>query len=184
MIKNKIIFKNVSELTDKEIMGINEACTREFHEPFKKSVKSESSKRLLFLLKDNSNILAMGQLITVEPVIFMGETFSVLGIGGIVSNIKGKGYGKKIMLAIKQYLIKSHKSGIGFCGSFNRPFYEKCGFSVDPSLTQKFVYYQGKKRILNPHNEVVVYFDQDRSFMEKVLASPKEEVFLPRPPNW
>ncbi|MBI4999423.1 GNAT family N-acetyltransferase [Candidatus Gottesmanbacteria bacterium] len=156
---NKIIFKNALELTDKEIKEINDACVREFHD-------------------------SMGQLISVEPVKFKDETFSILGIGGIVSNIKGKGYGKKIMTAIKQYLIKNCKTGIGFCGLFNRPFYEKCGFFVNQNSLQRFVYYEKSKKIVNVEDEAVLYFDSDDHFMEKALAYPTEEVLLPRPPNW
>lgn len=182
---NKILFKNVSELTDKEITEVNEACTREFHEPFTKSVKNEASSRQLFLLKDKSeNIVSMGQLILIEPVRFMGQTYSILGVGGIVSNVKGKGYGKKIMATIKQYLMENHKTGIGFCGKHNRLFYEKCGFSVDPDLIHRFVYYTGNKKVVNHNDDCLVYFDSNGSFMKKIFADSSEEILLPRPPDW
>lgn len=187
MTMNKLYIKTALELTDKEIMEINSASKREFHESFTKSVKDKSSSRLIFLLKDNKgNLLSMGQLISVEPIRFMSKTFSLLGIGGIVSNIKSKGYGKMIMIAIRDYLIKNQKIGVGFCGKHNKPFYEKCGFMVNQDLTQRFVYYNNGKRLTNHHHhdECVIYLDTNDFFLKKVLANPKEEVLLPRPPDW
>lgn len=217
---DKLYIKTARELTEKEIEEINLAIKREFHGSFTKSVKNESSERLLFLLKDTEEkILSMGQLIPVEPVRFKGENFSILGIGGIVPNIKGKGYGKKIMKAIERYLRGNSRVGIGLCKSKNRLFYKKCGFSIDPSLIKRFVYYKprisprlergatlwrspangrGKpglvagrspafknnKRIVNRADECVIYFDEEGSFMRKVIADRGEEILLSRPPDW
>lgn len=183
MNMNRLLIKKGPELTNQEIVEINQTKAREFHIP--KMSKHQIKGSLLFLLKDrDNNILAMGQLISVEPVQFRGETFSILGIGGIVSNIKGKGCGKKIMVAIKQYLIKKCKTGIGFCGIVNRGFYEKCGFFVDENSIQRFVHHEKGKKIVNVEDEAVLYFDSDDHFMRKVLAYSAEEVLLPRPPDW
>ncbi|MFH0864099.1 MAG: hypothetical protein V1858_03360 [Candidatus Gottesmanbacteria bacterium] len=84
---SKIIFKFASELTVNEIREINLATRREFQEPFTKAVKHEAQKRIFFLLKDkNGHMISMGLLVTIEPIQFIGQAFSILGIGGIVSN--------------------------------------------------------------------------------------------------
>src|SRR3989338_4290535 len=114
-----LLTKKGSELTKKEINEINFAKAREFK--LSKMSDFQVKNSLFFLLKDkNENLLAMGQLISISLIRFMHETFSVLGIGGIVSNIKGKCYGKMIMTAIKNYLIKNQKIGVGFCGKHNK----------------------------------------------------------------
>lgn len=76
---NKLHVKRASGLTNREIEEINQASKREFHESFTGEGKSEAQKRLFFLLKDkNGKVIAMGQLIPVEPVRFMGETLLTL----------------------------------------------------------------------------------------------------------
>jgi len=70
-------------------------------------------------------------------VIFAHETFSFLNIGGIIANEKGKGYGKQIMRAIREYLISSDTIGLGFCFPHNQGFYEKCGLEVNTMSTKK-----------------------------------------------
>jgi hypothetical protein len=81
MNMNRLLIKKGPELTNQEIVEINQAKAREFHIP--KMSKHQIEGSLFFLLKDrDNNILAMGQLISVEPVQFRGETFSILGIVG------------------------------------------------------------------------------------------------------
>jgi GNAT superfamily N-acetyltransferase len=180
---DKLLIKKASELTDEEFHEIDRAIQREFHASFNQG--AYPTDRMIFLLKDKEDkILSMGQLIPVGPVRFKGKNFSILGVGGTISNIKGKGYGKKIMEAIKCYLRENHKVGVGFCRSQNSLFYKKCGFSVDLSLIKRFVYYKHKKRIVNRTDDCLIYFDEEGSLIKKVMAGKKEEVLLSRPPDW
>lgn len=140
-------------------------------------------KNIFFLLKDNqNNVLAQGQLIPVNGIVFKGETFNIFGIGGIITNIKGKGYGRKIMFSVKNYLRLHHKTGVGFTSLSN--FYEKCGYSVDKGAIKQFVHVIDDKKIINTESDRVCYLDSDDKFMEKVLKNPDQEVYLPRNPDW
>lgn len=151
-----------------------------------KMKKEEIKDSLYFLLKDKKgNLLATGQVIFIEPVIFDQERFSICGIGGIIANIKRQGYGRIIMNAIKQYLLDKHKIGVGFCGKHNKIFYEKSGFGVDCSSIGRLVYYdKSGKRVTEKGDDCVIYLDSSDRFMKKVLAKKDLEVLLPRRPNW
>lgn len=178
----KIFIKKGIELTDREIDGINTAKVREFKVP--PMSKEQKEKALLFLLKEGERILALGELIPIGPIRFNNENFSVLGIGGIIANEKRKGYGREIIIAIKDYLIAGDKTGVGSCGLHNKIFYEKCGLGVNCSSLRRFVYKKNGKKIINDSDDCVIYQDGPDGFMGKVLSSPDQEVFLERPFDW
>lgn len=179
----KVYVRPRSKLGASEINQINEAKAREFKAP---PLSPQQLKDMLFfLLLDKQNyLLATGSLITVEPIYFNNESFSVLGIGGIIANVKGKGYGRQIMLAIKDYLIKRQKSGVGFCASRNLGFYKKCSFGVSVNSIKRFCYHSGDKKITNTDDDCVIFRDSTDQFMQKVLIYPDKEVILPRRPDW
>ena len=179
---NKLLVKTGGELSGQEIDQINQAKAREFKTSPLNEKQLETA--LFFLLLGHRKILAMGKLIPVNPVRFNKEVFSVLGIGGILANEKGKGNGRKIMSAIKDYLISQDKTGVGFCGSNNKGFYEKCGFKVETASIKRFVFQEDDRKITNSGDECLVYSDSSDCFMEKVLLRPEQEVMLPRPPDW
>ena len=179
---NKLIIKSGTKLSPHEISQINQAKTKEFKAPPLQARALKTAK--FFLLLDGDKILAIGELIPVEPVNFSGEIFSILGVGGILASEKGKGYGKKIMAAIKDYLVSKNKTGIGFCVLRNKDFYKKCGFKVDTNSIKRFVFQKGNKKITNSEDNCVLYLDSSDHFMQKVLLNPDKKVILPRPPDW
>lgn len=178
----KLFIKSGEKITDGEFEQIKEAFFREFKEG--PSHKSDLQNNCIFLLKDEQEILGIGMLIPVEPVKFSNETFKILGIGGIVANGRGKGYGKKVMQTIKKFLEKKNVTGVGFCGEYNIGFYQKCGFKINRESIRQFIYYENGKRMENKSNDFVLYWDSSDGFMKKVLINSKEDVILPRPPNW
>lgn len=179
---NKLLIKAGNKLNRDEIDQINLAKAREFKVP--PLQEKDLKDGLFFLLFDNKKILAMGQLIPVAPINFSGEIFSIFGIGGILANKKGKGYGRQIMTAIKGYLTTENKTGVGFCGLHNKGFYEKCGFKIDTTSIKRFVFQEKGKKITNSGDDCVLYLDASDRFMQKVLSYPDQEVILPRSPDW
>ena len=178
----KLFIKKGAELTKREIDEINTAKAREFKIP--PMPEEQKKKTLFFLLKEGERLLALGELIPIEPIKFNTETFFVLGIGGIVANEKRKGYGREIMNAIKDYLKAHDKTGVGSCGLHNKVFYEKCGLGVDVSSFKRFVFREKGKKIINTADDCVIYQDGSDRFMEKVLSTPDQEVLLERPFDW
>jgi len=172
-----------NELTDHYYTQLNEASLREFR--LRLPAKPELSDRLYFLLgeTETENILTSGYLKPIHPVIFAHTIFSFLNIGGIIANEKGKGYGKQVMIAIRDYLIFSDKIGLGFCSPRNQGFYEKCGFKVDTISTQRFIYKnEGEER--TAEGQYIIYQDSSDCFMEKVLSQRDQEIFVPDPTIW
>lgn len=183
MIVNfKMILKNGAELTDSELTQVNEALFREFKVSL--PPKDELKDRLFFLLKKNSAVLAMGGLLEVKPVIFDGNKFLIYGFVNVVANIKGKGYGKKIVKAMMNYLADNDKTGLGFCMPKIMGFYEKCGLNINTTSTKRFVYKKGSKRITNQDGQYIFYQDSKVNFMKKVLLSPEKEVSIPTEGLW
>jgi len=179
---NKLLIKIGTKLSRHEIKEINQAKAREFKVPPLQQKDLKDS--LFFLLLGDKKILAVGELISVRPINFNGETFFILGIGGVLANEKRKGYGRQIMTAIKDYLITKNKTGVGFCRLQNKGFYEKCGFNVDETSIKRFIFQQESQKITNSGDHCVLYLDVSDHFMQKVLSCHDKEVILPRPPDW
>ena len=178
----EIILKKSSELTENELAQIKDAIFREFKVPFK--IEDQSPDKLFFLLKKQNTILAMGALWEVKPVLFDSEVFSFFGVLNVVANEKGKGYGKQVILAMREYLTKNNKTGFGFCMQKNKGFYGKCGFQIEENSTQRFVYQKGDKRITNQDGQIIFYQESSDNFMKKVLAQPEKEVSIPTEKLW
>lgn len=175
-----IIIKNGLELSADELLQVNATKARQWHNPpMDDDLARETT---LFLLEDEKNqILAQGELIEVNDIIFNNKTFNIIGIGGIVANEWGKGYGRQIMSAIKSYIFEKKKTGVGFTNKSG--FYVKCGFKIDSGSKRRFVYMQDGVRITNKEDEDVLYLEGEDKFMEKVLSS-SEDILLPRRPDW
>lgn len=180
------VIKTIEELTDQELEQLNIASKREFKVTLPS--REDLAGRYFFLLKAKGQILAMGQLLPIEPIILGNEKFSIFGIGGIIANEKGKGYGSQIMTVIKDKLTSLKQTGVGFCKLKNKGFYEKCGFATDIPSLRRFIHHtQGEKNIPNQadeENECIFYQDGTDKFMEKVLKNSSTEVNLPIPPVW
>lgn len=176
------VVKKGNKLSDSEIKKINQVMAREFKAS--PSDKEKLAKTLFFLLKSGRKILAIGKLISIEPVYFQGESFSIMGIGGVAANDKGKGYGKKIIIAIVDYLSEHNKTGVGFCTLRNKVFYEKCGLKVDADIIKRFVFKDREKTITNEGDDCVVFYEKPDGLMKKVLAASHQEILLPRKPDW
>lgn len=177
---NRTIIKSIEQITDEELAQLNEASKKEFNVSL--PPREDLYDRYFFLLKDNEKVLAMGQLLPVEPIIFNNEKFFVLGIGGIIAQEKGKGYGKEIMKAIRKFLVRKNKTGVGFCNLKNKGFYEKSGFLTNITSLGRMIYKPQDFRA-DKENECIFYQDSEDQFMQKVLKSDGE-VSLPIRPVW
>lgn len=178
---NNMIIKRWEELTQDELDQMNESHAREWN--ISAMNPEHHRENIFFLLKDDeNNILSQGQLVPIRGVIFNGETFDIFGIGGIIANKKGEGYGRQIMNAIKDYLLTHDTSGVGFTGFSG--FYEKCGFGVNEEAIKRFVFMKDGEKIVNTESDRVCYLDGSDHFMEKVINNPQELVYLPRTPDW
>jgi predicted N-acetyltransferase YhbS len=176
----KIIQKQSSDLNDLEYSQISTALNREFNVPLPS--KEKMRPKLFFLLKEEEQILAMGALRKIHAV-FDNTNYSLYGFLHIVSNHKGKGYGRQLVVAMKNYLIENNCSGIGFCMLKNKGFYEKCGFNF-VTTTEHFVCQKGSERITNQDGQIIFYHDGSDHFMQNVLSKPMLDILLPDVDLW
>lgn len=110
--------------------------------------------------------------------------FNIFGVGGIIANIKGRGYGTELIHGIIDYLEKSKKTSVGFCDDEVGEFYKKCGFVVVKNLTKRFVYYKDGEKIINTNEKNVFYHESEDKFITKVLSNPDKEIVISREPDW
>lgn len=172
-----------NELTDQYYTQLNAASQREFQVRLPASLEMGDRRYFLLVETETEKILASGYLKPIHPVICNQKTFSFLNIGGIIANDKGKGYGKQLMSAIRDYLIAHDTIGLGFCFPHNQGFYEKCGFAVETMVTQRFIYRNGEER-LTAQGQYLLYQDSRDRFLERILAQEEHEVFVPDPTIW
>ena len=177
-----MIIRPASELSDDELDQLNAAVFREWEVP--PHSREQLADRTFFFLKANDEILAMGGLKKVEPVVFDDETFSLLGLVEVVANIKAQGYGKQVVVALREHCRANGTTSIGFTMPHNIGFYEKCGFQIETDSTPRFVFTKEGQRRTDQDGQVIFYQDASDQFMEKVLASPKLEVSLPTADLW
>lgn len=176
------IVKNGLDLNLEEELQIKESLFTEFKVNLPNDQKL--SKTLFFLLKEESKILSIGGLLKTEPVFYNDKKFTAYGIVNVISNVKGKGYGKKVVTKMREYLISNNLTGIGFCHPKNQGFYKKCGFIFTTNSTQRFVYLKGTERITNQDGQIIFYEDSSDNFMKKVLLDPEKEVLIPSADLW
>ncbi len=174
--------KEGSDLTDNELVQINTALFREFKVLLPS--KNQLNNKLFFLLKNDDVIFAMGALLEVKHVVFDGKEYTIYGFVNVVAKEKGKGYGRQVVQAMKESLTIHDKTGLGFCMLKNKRFYEKCGFNINTSSTQRFVYRKGTKRITNQDGQIIFYQDSSDGFMKKFLFNTKKEVLIPTQNLW
>ncbi len=141
-------------------------------------------EKIFFLLKDGEEILAMAGIWSVPPFVFEGKTFPVHALVEVIANIKGEGYGKRVVCAIHDYLQAKNLTGFGFCAPKTSEFYKKCGFAVVEGVTDRFIYREKGKDITNQDGQIIFYLDNSDEFIKRVLADPSHDIFISTPELW
>jgi len=169
------------ELSTQEI----EQMTASLYREFRVSPKPESFRnKILFLLKDGEEILAMAGLWEVAPFVFDGKSYTVNALVEVVANVKNSGYGKRVVCAIHDYLLAKNLTGFGFCAPKTSEFYKKCGFSIAEGITNRFIYRHGGKDITNQDGQIIFYLDNSDEFMHNVQSNSDKEVLIPNQDLW
>ena len=130
-----------------------------------------------FILYEKNKILSTGRLRLIESINFKGKDYKIQGISDIVSVEKGKGYGKKIMAAMKKHLDKNRQVGIGFCKKENSEFYKKCGFGIAPGLVRRFSFIEKNGKISqNKLDQDVIFSSRGKRLINDIIKNPKEKI--------
>jgi hypothetical protein len=136
--------------------------------PWDEPLEPEFVADNLFFIIELSDIKAVGRL-KPDKVLFMNEEYSVMGVADIVSIEKG--YGRKLMSAIKKYLEESKLMGLGLCASNNSGFYNKCGFKTVNGSANRIIF-KGPQS----NDDDLLYFNDIKGLIKKLIANPEEKI--------
>jgi hypothetical protein len=186
----KIEIKKGKDLPEEIFRFIRKARFTEYGEHNTKFQKRDQDKTVFFFAKEDDMIVAMGALYPIK-VNFNEKTYHIFGIGGILSIVKKKGYGKVIIKEIIKYLKKTRKTGLGFCGRKNKIFYEKVGLKYENLLGKRFALKNpktGKIKFEAPDDVGDgIYYEGKDKFITQVLKTKSVGYYwLPRigDPHW
>ncbi len=168
------------ELSEDLITQLNDLWIKVYEEDYKKLQEKEGFKDdLFFILYQNDAIVSFGRF---RPITFtvQNKEWSIQGIADIASVEKGKGWGKKLILKMKEWLEEHNEVGIGFCEPDISAFYEKCGFKIYPRLTGRFWYVDKWSGNLENYESDVLYYGSEK-LMNDILEHPEEKILIPYP---
>jgi len=183
---NHLVIKKGSRISRRLADKIFSIWKKEFDNPEEK--KEKFADDIFFILRNSKKeIVSVGRLKPVK-LKFMKNDYHVLGIADVVSVVRKKGYGKRLMKEIKKYLKQKKKTGIGFCFRKNSGFYRKCGFGIARNQVARFVYKNKKKKTygdidINKADVDVIYFNGKDFFADKFLKNKKQDVKI-YIPHW
>jgi hypothetical protein len=144
-----MIIKPLKKITRSEIALMNKARIKEYGKSGSRNFKKNYKDSVFFFVEDKEKIVAFGTLLPVT-IEYLNRKYNIFGICNIVSIEKGKGYGKEVIHTMIKYLEKKGKTGLGFCGSQNIPFYKKAGLKTYKLLGKRFA-------LKNPKTEKVKF---------------------------
>ena len=122
-----------------------------------------------FFVKENNKIVALGCL---RPIIidYLNKKHKIMGICSIISIEKGKGYGRKLIESMIDYLKKKGKTGLGFTNQTE--FFKKAGLKTERDFIKRFVYKDSatKKETIDNEGDGI-YYEGKEDFIKKVLST-------------
>jgi len=170
-MKPKLTTKKGNKLSNSERTFMNKSRIKEYGEN-DKDFKNNEKQSIFFFVKDKKKIVAFGMLKPIK-MNYLSKTYNILGIGNIMSIKKGRGYGKVLIQSMVDYLKKKEKTGLGFTGNKNVPFYKKAGLSAKKKFSFRFVLKNPKtgKKKFDDENCPGVYYNGKDDFISKVLKT-------------
>ena len=172
----KTLIKKGKSLSKKELDLIVNANIKNFndcqdYEKELRLLKNEEVASTFFFVEKKGKIVSMGLLRPIK-INYLRKSYNIFGISNMISIIKRKGYGKMIVSAMKEFLQKKSKTGVGFCHDGNIRFYKKSGLSVLNKSKNRFFYdYGNPKENKEMMEDAVIYFEGKDKFITKVLKT-------------
>lgn len=124
-----------------------------------------SNEDIHVILKKDGRSVAYLNLVEIDLEINEVRARSY-GIGNVCSLMKGKGYGKELMLQVNNYLTNEKKTGLLFCKELLVPFYTLCDWQLieKSSLHLNFDNTNIETMVFNQQQEIVSLRYTDKSF--------------------
>jgi predicted GNAT family N-acyltransferase len=181
----KVIIKKGRELTEDELEFINNLRRKVFNSQTAINPQPDNDewdKKYFFLKNNTRKILAFARLHDIS-LKFLGKTYSIFGFATLIAAIRGQGYGQKLTLAIKNYILDRGKTCIGFCNKSLTPYYEKLGFKGIKDGVKKFRYEEPSGNLVPDKWEGkadVIYLEGKDKLVEKLINDPNQIALINR----
>ena len=116
------------------------------------------------MMLENEILVGYMNLVNVE-VIINNQKNIFLGIGNVCSLIQGKGYGKKLILGVQEFIIKNNFKGILFCKNKLVDFYKKYNWNlIDVNSIKSKNLENINVMVFNFDNDIICFKYNDRIF--------------------
>lgn len=181
-MKMKVKIIKGKYLSQKNIAQLNKIMQEAFSDKDTLEIgnRQNYSKDIFFVLYNKEKILSLGRLRPAK-INILGKSYKILGIADIISIIKGKGYGKKIVQSMHKYLEKTNNRGLGFCRRDNSLFYKKSGLNVERNISKKFIYRDNHgKNIKDRISQDVIYSNNAKQLIKLILSNLNLEINISR----
>ena len=185
--------KFCTDLSKNDCDTMNTWRKQEFGENAIKNFKQDYPQDSMFFFvksEEVDEIYAFGALMPIE-IEFQNQKYHIFGFCNIISIVKNKGFGKKLILSMIQCLEEQNITALGFCPSKTSKFYEKCNLAIKNDFIKRFQYRKPTNIVDKNGNityEIVIdndgdgiYFEGKDKFITAVLNQPKEIVFIDIP---
>ncbi|MBW3012563.1 GNAT family N-acetyltransferase [Candidatus Woesearchaeota archaeon] len=162
--------KKGKDLSESFIKFWNKTMKEAFKEdkPLRPKNRKKFCDDVFFHINANGKIASTGRLIPID-IELNKKKYSILGVGDVVSIIRKKGYGKKLLRKMRVYAKSKNKTIIGFCQTKNTGFYKKCGFTLDKKLLKRFRY----RNKTNKEENCVFYSEEKDKVVTNMLKNPR-----------
>ena len=165
------------DLSTEDLLVINIYRKKEFQSdtPISPSPNNTDWTAQYFLVRQDSHLVAFGRLITVN-LLFHDFLYQVLGITTVISIEKHVGYGSILMKKMKDYIVKSKKTAIGFCPRTITPFYSACGYSILEKGSDRFIYLNDEDIPVPGKSSDLIYVHGKDMIIDLLLQYPDEKI--------
>ncbi|WP_321317226.1 GNAT family N-acetyltransferase [Labilibaculum sp.] len=106
-----------------------------------------------FLLYENNELIAYLNLIDIH-ISINSELINAYGIGNVCSKINGRGYGKKLLLELNNFLLSNNKIAYLFCKDSLVDFYKKYNWILLKNDNSKIIQNDIKSMLFNFSGEI------------------------------
>jgi predicted acetyltransferase len=175
-----IKIKTGRQLSEKFIQNWNNEVQEEFecNELLNPKNRKNFFKDIFFILENNNKLLSIGRIKSVK-IRYRGKDYNVLGIADVLSLVKRKGYGIKLVQSMKKYIENTKKSEISFCHPSNTKFYEKCGLIILKNRVKQFYYQDNEGKIHKNHwDKDLICIEGKDKLLSKIISHPNEKIKL------
>lgn len=131
---------------------------------------------IFYFLYEEEKLLALGKMMDVSPIKFMGKDYTIRTFGGVIATEKGKGYGKELVTQIRRDIEESGHSCFSFC-EFDE-FYRKCGFEIIPNAISRFTFEGQVSPTEGPH---ILCLNGKDNLIKVIQENPEQNIELPIP---